>query len=142
LNAHDHQIVKIDPDRLRELIADVEHTSEERCGFLIGYHAGARIVTTVLPAKNVAAADRHVRFAVDPLEYLRAEKYAASNRLELLGVYHSHPNSTAVPSETDRQQAHPHFSYVILSVIDQQFAGIRSWRLNQDRHFEEEVILH
>lgn len=141
MNAHDHQIVRIDPDRRRELIADVERSSEERCGFLIGYHAGARIVTAVLPATNVAA-DRHVRFAVDPLEYLRAEKYAASNRLELLGVYHSHPNSAAVPSETDRQQAHPHFSYVILSVVDQQFAEIRSWRLNQNRHFEEEVILH
>ena len=79
---------------------------------------------------------------MDPLEYLRAEKYATAHQLELLGIYHSHPNTTAIPSETDRREAQPFFSYVILSVMQQQFSHIRSWRLNQMNEFEEETILH
>ena len=141
MKASVHLFVTIDSDRLKELVSDVEGTSEERCGFLLGYDRVSRIVTTVLPALNVAATDRHFRFEIDPLEYLRAEKYAAAHQLELLGIYHSHPNSKAIPSETDRREAQPFFSYVILSVMDQRFADIRSWRLNQMHEFEEETVL-
>lgn len=137
-----HQFVTIDNDRLNELVSNVEGTSEERCGFLLGHDRESRIITTVVPALNVATTDRHLRFEVDPLEYLRAEVYAAGHQLELLGIYHSHPNTTALPSETDRRAAHLYFSYVILSVIDHRFADIRSWRLNHRNEFEEETILY
>ena len=142
MKASVHLFVTIDNDRLKELVSNVEGTPEECCGFLLGHDRGSRIVTTVLPALNVAATNRHLRFEIDPLEYLRAEEYATAHQLELLGVYHSHPNSSAIPSETDRREAQPFFSYVILSVMDQRFSHIRSWRLNQMHEFEEETILH
>jgi len=141
LKAPVHLFVTINSDRLSELVSNVEGTSEERCGFLLGHDRGTRIVTTVVPTLNIAPADRHLRFEVDPLEYLRAEQYAAANELELLGVYHSHPNTAAVPSETDHREAQPYFSYVILSLTDQRFVDIRSWRLNHQLEFEEETIV-
>jgi len=137
-----HLFLTIDNYRLDELVANVEGTSEERCGFLLGHDQATRIVTAVVPALNVAATDRHLRFEIDPLEYLRAEQYAAAHQLELLGIYHSHPNTVAVPSETDRREAYPNFSYVILSVMRQRFADIRSWRLNHRLEFEEETVIH
>jgi proteasome lid subunit RPN8/RPN11 len=142
LKAPVHLFLTIDNDQLGELVSNVEGTSEERCGFLLGHDQATRIVTAVVPALNVAATDRHMRFEIDPLEYLRAEQYAAAHQLELVGIYHSHPNTVAIPSETDRREAYPHFSYVILSVMEQRFADIRSWRLNQRLEFEEETVIH
>lgn len=141
MKAPDHHIVRIDKERLNELVAHAESTSDECCGFLLGHDREGRVVTTVLPAENMSV-DRSIRFEVDPLEYLRAEQYAAANHLELLGVYHSHPNSTALPSDTDRREAQPYFSYVILSLITQRVADIRSWRLNSQGQFDEEIVVH
>lgn len=135
------QFVSIDNDRLSELVVNVEGTSEECCGFLLGHDHGMRVVTTVIPASNMAA-DRRTKFQIDPLEYLRAERYAANHQLELVGIYHSHPNTAAIPSETDLREAQPCFSYVILSVSNGRFADIRSWRLNHLHHFEEETVIH
>lgn len=140
MNAPVPAYVRIDCDRLRELVADAEFTSDECCGFLLGYDRSQRIVTNVLPATNIAR-NKSVEFKVDPLEYLRAEQLAEKSGLELLGVYHSHPNCAAIPSESDRRDAQPHFSYVIVSTRGQQFDHIRSWRLNQKREFEEEIII-
>jgi proteasome lid subunit RPN8/RPN11 len=125
---------------MNELVASAESTPEECCGFLLGHEREGRIVTAVIPAQNVAE-NRQVHFEVDPLEYLRAEQYAAKHNLELVGIYHSHPNSPALPSETDRRKAQPYFSYVILSVVGQRFEHIRSWRLNHLQQFEEEPII-
>jgi len=132
--------VRIDNARLAELVTRAEDTSGECCGFLLGHDRGGRIVSAVIPALNIAKNPR-MHFEIDPLEYLRAEQYAAQHKLELIGIYHSHPNGTAVPSETDRRMAQPYFSYVILSMIDQQFDDIRSWRLNHLQQFEEEPII-
>ena len=140
MKAPGNRYVQIDSARLSELVASAEGTSEECCGFLLGYERGGHIVTEVIPAHNIAA-NRQIHFEVDPLEYLRAEQYAAKHKLELVGIYHSHPNSTAVPSETDRLKAQPYFSYVILSMVSQQFDDIRSWRLNHLHQFEEEPII-
>jgi proteasome lid subunit RPN8/RPN11 len=67
-----------------------------------------------------------------------AEKFAVENDVQLLGIYHSHPNHPAIPSEHDRVAALPYFSYVILSVKDGSIDHIRSWRLNDVSQFEEE----
>jgi proteasome lid subunit RPN8/RPN11 len=58
----------------------------------------------------------------------------------MLGIYHSHPNHPAIPSERDRLAAQPYFSYVIISVMKGKTDQIRSWRLNETSHFEEENI--
>jgi proteasome lid subunit RPN8/RPN11 len=55
-----------------------------------------------------------------------------------LGIYHSHPNHPAIPSEQDRIAAQPYFSYVIISVMNDHIDHIRSWRLNDSSQFEEE----
>ncbi len=41
------------------------------------------------------------RFALDPKEQLKAQKWARANYLQVLGVAHSHPDGDAVPSLID-----------------------------------------
>lgn len=133
--------ISITPQELDKLVCNAEGTSEECCGFLLGHDRGIKSVKQIIPARNVAFSDRHLRFEVDPLEYLRAEKFAAAARMDLLGIYHSHPEAPAVPSETDRLNAQACFSYVILSVCGRHVTEIRSWRLNHLHQFEEETFI-
>ncbi len=131
----------IEKQLVKKMIINVEAFPEEICGFLFGHESHARMITGIMAARNASTEDRFKHFAIDPLDFLHAEDYATDNNLEFLGIFHSHPNHPAIPSESDRIAAQPFFSYVILSVIQQKFSDIKSWRLNSESKFEEETII-
>jgi proteasome lid subunit RPN8/RPN11 len=115
---------------------------DECCGFFYGTEdaRGNRIVTHVLVVNNAKEGDKRRRFEISPKDYLRAEQFADENNLQFLGVYHSHPNHPAIPSETDRLSAQPYFSYIIISVYNKEVTDIRSWRLDASFPFDEEPM--
>jgi proteasome lid subunit RPN8/RPN11 len=115
---------------------------DECCGFLFGEEdsEGNRSITDIQIVNNAKEGDKRRRFVIAPLDYMRAEQYAEENNLLLLGVYHSHPNHPAIPSEHDRVAAQPYFSYVIISVLEGKIGPVRSWRLNDEVQFEEETV--
>jgi proteasome lid subunit RPN8/RPN11 len=114
----------------------------ECCGFVFGNEneKNGRIITDILVVINSKEGDKTRRFEISPFDYIKAEQYALDKGLLLLGVYHSHPNHPAIPSEHDRKSAQPWFSYLILSVQDGLFANLQSWVLNEEMRFEEERI--
>jgi len=116
---------------------------EEGAGFLLGKVDGEwRQVTAILELTNAREdAARHNRYLLTPQDYLRGEQEAERLALDVLGVFHSHPDHPSLPSEFDRQWAMPWFSYVITSVQAGRAAESRSWRLMEDRsQFVEEKI--
>ncbi len=116
---------------------------EEGAGLLLGKPDGDRkSVTAILALSNTREdAARQNRYLLAPEDYLRGEKEADRHGLEVLGVFHSHPDHPDRPSEFDREWALPWFSYVITSVQSGKAAGSRSWRLNEDRSgFVEETL--
>ncbi|MBO9682101.1 MAG: M67 family metallopeptidase [Flavisolibacter sp.] len=114
---------------------------DECCGFFFGREVDEeRIITDVLIVNNSKEGDKKRRFEISPKDYLNAERFADENGLQLLGVYHSHPNHPAIPSEHDRVAAQPYFSYIIISVKENEIRDIRSWQLNESFQFEEETI--
>ena len=116
---------------------------EEGAGFLLGKVDGEwRQVTAILELTNAREdAARHNRYLLTPQDYLRGEQEAERLALDVLGVFHSHPDHPSLPSEFDRQWAMPWFSYVITSVQAGRAAASRSWRLMEDRsQFVEERI--
>ena len=60
--------------------------------------------------------------------------------LDLLGVYHSHPDHPSQPSEHDLRSAVPGFSYIIVEVRNGRPMTLRSWTLNNERRFDEEPV--
>lgn len=112
----------------------------EICGFFYGLEGDVRQVRFAQEVDNAKEGDQSRRFQIDPLDYQKAEKYAIDHDLDLLGVYHSHPDHPAKPSEHDRKVAMPWFSYIIISVQDGKAENARSWRLNDERQFDEEKI--
>lgn len=118
----------------------LETFPEECCGFMFGADSSERLITQTREANNIKTENRERRFEVDPLDYLNAEKYADASELDLIGIYHSHPNHPAIPSEHDRKQAVGYFSYVIVSVNKDEVVDIKSWQLDDSEKFIEEEI--
>ncbi len=113
---------------------------EECCGFIFGRDGMTRRATGITRVANVRKGNRSSRFLIDPSDYRKAEAHALEYDLELLGVYHSHPDHPAMPSEHDLKSALPWFSYIIVSVFDGSATDLRSWRLGEEWKFKEETV--
>lgn len=114
---------------------------DECCGFLYGKDDDTtRKILKAIPVMNSKEGDKKRRFEISAKDYLKAEQYALEYNLDLLGVYHSHPEHPAIPSEHDRVQALPFFSYIIVSVKSGKSTEINSYQLNESREFESERL--
>ncbi|MCF7803190.1 MAG: M67 family metallopeptidase [Candidatus Marinimicrobia bacterium] len=114
----------------------------ECCGFLIGKQDGDdRIITEIRRQPNQREDSQETRFLIQPEEFRDAERYAKETGQEMLGIYHSHPESPARPSEYDRNHAWPWYSYLILSVRDGEAAEMYGWQLRDDRSQFDEIPL-
>ncbi|HZG23123.1 MAG TPA: M67 family metallopeptidase [Chitinophagaceae bacterium] len=142
-------ILNIHQDAKKAMIEDALNAyPDECCGFFFGFDDGQnRTISSILVVNNSKQGDKRRRFEISPQDYLKAERYADDNNLQLLGVYHSHPDHPAIPSETDRKSAQPFFSYIIISIVGGKLNNLRSWQLSVDNdvgkdghQFEEESI--
>jgi proteasome lid subunit RPN8/RPN11 len=135
-------MIQIEQPAFKVLLDDsVNSYPDECCGFMFGSEAREiRNISIATPVINSKQGDKRRRFEISAKDYMNAERYAEENGLSLLGIYHSHPEHPAIPSEQDRLSAQPFFSYVIISIVDQKFVALTSWRLNDERQFEEEKI--
>ena len=116
---------------------------EEGAGLMLGEIKGHdHQVSEIIPLENVREAGaRYDRYQLSPQDYLMGESEADRLGLEMVGVFHSHPDHPNQPSEFDRQWAWPNFSYLITSVVESKAVDSRSWRLNEDRAgFSEEDL--
>lgn len=136
----------------RALRGMIRHAEEgyplEVCGLLIGIvEEGTKVrrVREACRADNLNRERAADRYDLDPADYRRIEEQARQRRMEVLGVYHSHPDHPSRPSETDRQRAEEiwqsseSWSYVILEVAGGKVASWRSWVLRSGEFGEEET---
>jgi proteasome lid subunit RPN8/RPN11 len=105
---------------------------------------GRKVVTETYPISNAReeSAKRN-RFLIQPEELMRGEKYARAKALDVVGFYHSHPDSPAVPSQYDLEHAWPTYSYIIVSVEKEKATDLFSWEQEPDRSRfnREEIVL-
>jgi proteasome lid subunit RPN8/RPN11 len=127
-------------ERIREY--GRERYPHECCGFLLGRsRGGGRRVVRLRAAVNEHPDSPRNRYFIPPEEYLEAERIAEREGIEVVGFYHSHPDTPAAPSEFDRTHALPGVSYVIVSVRGGEPGEIRSFSLSPDQeHFQEETV--
>jgi len=114
----------------------------ECCGFLVGTATGDDIsVAEVLRASNTRDDSPNNRYAIDPKELYAIDIDAHKRGLGVVGIYHSHPDVAAQPSEFDREHACPWYCYAIVSVVKGEAKELRNWRLNDDgSQFSEDTI--
>jgi desampylase len=125
--------------RLTSAVLDVviEHARnalpDECCGLLLG---DGQVVRLAWPAHNELASP--TRYRVDARDYLAAARYGRQHGLDVVGAYHSHPSSPAVPSLSDlAESAGDCFLYLIAGgVAGGARPDVRGYRFG-DGNFEE-----
>lgn len=132
-----------------QALSKVNHHGEraypdEGAGLLLGeYLDDRKIITDILPLDNAREdTARHNRYLITATDMIHGEQYAEEQGLDILGVFHSHPDHPDRPSEFDRDWALPWYSYLITSVQRGRATSRRVWRLLEDRSgFAEEQFV-
>lgn len=132
----------------KRLMAEVhayaeQHYPEEVAGLLLGESAGSgRQVRRVLPLANrFESGQRARRYLIEPLDMLEAERQADEFGLQIVGVFHSHPDHPPQPSNFDLEMAVPWYFYLITGVQDGRARESRVWRLEDDHSRLTELAL-
>ena len=84
----------------------------EACGFILGRaRRGIYLALELLPAPNRELENPYHRYRLDRSAYQSAEATAIASDLEILGLYHGHPDSDPIPSSIDSDFAFPGWIY-------------------------------
>ncbi len=114
------------------LVAARLDASYECCGLLAG-RAGE--ITNIFPAQNALASP--TAYEISPQELFALFREIRARNLELLGIYHSHPQTENIPSVTDIARAYyPDAIYFIISPRLEEPKPIRAFRI-RDGNFTE-----
>jgi len=114
----------------------------EACGLIGGaVEAHRKVAVQLVPLANQRTDSARNRYLIDPESFRRAQEKLERDGLEVLGVYHSHPDHPPAPSAFDREHAWPWLSYVIVGVERGRAGEMKSWVLAEDRgSFDQEPI--
>jgi proteasome lid subunit RPN8/RPN11 len=124
--------------RLSEaMVSEIRRAGElaypaECCGVLAGRASEVKEVQRLVPMTNRRTDDPH-RYLISSEDLRRISTELKTSELEILGIYHSHPDHPAAPSRYDLDHAWPWYSYVILRVEQGSAAELTSWQLQDDR---------
>lgn len=80
------------------------------------------------------------RYWIDPEDLLTVQRQAREDGLTIIGVYHSHPDAEAGPSECDRTLAWSTYSYIIISVRNGTAVDLQNWQLDSHHQFQPEPM--
>lgn len=90
------------------------------------------------------------RYWIDPQDLLKAQRYVRQHQekspnpvhqFDMIGIYHSHPDHPAIPSECDRACAWAEYSYIIISVQQGRACDLLSWKLDDHHQFQSEALI-
>ena len=137
--------VRITPAAYQQITVHAEAGyPNEICGILLGSDSeGGHTISGALAIENSFAVDeQYHRFLITPQDMFRAERLARQQQLDVVGVYHSHPDDEARPSAYDRDHAAwTEWSYIIISVEAGRATAARAWKLRDERDTFDEVAL-
>lgn len=109
-----------------------EEAPLEACGYLAGKD---NIVTKVFPMVNLDKSEEH--FSFDPAEQFRVMREARNEGLDIFGVYHTHPNSTAKPSAEDIKLAYDSSVVYVIASLLPGLEDIKAYKILQGEVTEE-----
>jgi proteasome lid subunit RPN8/RPN11 len=115
--------------------AMVAHAREtypnECCGAMLGTVDGDRkIVQEAMRLENAFEGAQAARYELRPEDLMAADKAARARKMDLIGIYHSHPDCDAYFSQTDLKNSCPWYSFIVLSIKRGEFDHANSWLPN------------
>ena len=110
----------------------------ESCAMLLGTHNDQQWnVKEVFLTRN-AHNESETSFIISPEELLQGHQFAEKKHLELVGIFHSHPNTAASPSNMDKKfmKINGDVPWIIFSGIN---TDLRAFILEEDMVSEKEI---
>lgn len=137
-------MIEIEQKAWQRMVLHAERTyPNECCGAMLGHSAAEKkVVTEAVILENAWNGAQGDRYQVRPEDLLAAEKAARTQGLDLIGIFHSHPDADAYFSETDLKNSCPWYSFVVLSVQNGRFDHASSFLPDPDQtNAEKEELL-
>ena len=128
-------MIRIEPQPWESMVAHAQRAyPNECCGAMLG-HADddLKIVREAMPLENSFGGEQKARYELRPEDLLAADHAARERRMELIGIYHSHPDCDAYFSETDLKNSCSWYSFVVLSIRKGKFDHANSWLPNPEQ---------
>jgi proteasome lid subunit RPN8/RPN11 len=128
-------MIRIESEPWAAMVAHARQAyPNECCGAMIGTNGGEeKLVRVAMPLENAFEGAQATRYELRPQDLLAAEKAARDRRMDVIGIYHSHPDCDAYFSETDLKNSCPWYSFVVLSVQKGEFHHANSWLPNYEQ---------
>ena len=137
-------MIRVAAEPWREMVAHARATYPDECvGAMLGrVEDGEKEVLIAMRLQNASAGSQRARYELRPEDLLAADKEARRQGLDLVGIYHSHPDCGAYFSETDLKNSCPWYSFIVLSIQKGEFDHANSWLPNaeQTQAEKEELI--
>ncbi len=117
----------------------VEHAKKESplecCGILGGKDH------TVEKAFELQNAEKSpIRYSMAPQDQLRIFEEMEKGAMEMVAIYHSHPQTIPFPSETDVKLAfYPEMTSIIISLKEEENPVVKAFRIGKEAIYLEEI---
>lgn len=117
------------------MVAHAEKTfPNECCGAMLGTIDGdVKSVTKAVAIENSYTGAQGARYELRPEDLLEADRQARAAGMDLIGIFHSHPDCDAYFSKTDLENSCPWYSFVVLSIKSGKFDHANSFLPNADQ---------
>jgi proteasome lid subunit RPN8/RPN11 len=128
-------MIRIETEPWQAMVAHARRTyPNECCGAMLGTIDGdTKNVREAIALDNAFEGAQAARYELRPEDLLKADKAARDRGMDLIGIYHSHPDCDAYFSTTDLQNSCPWYSFVVLSIQKGEFDHANSWLPNVDQ---------
>jgi proteasome lid subunit RPN8/RPN11 len=110
----------------------------ECCGAFLG---NGNEITQAIPLENVYEGSQADRFEVRPADLVKVERESRAAGVELLGIYHSHPDCDAYFSKTDLENSCPWYKSIVLCVREGRFDHANAFEVDDAQTVATPVAL-
>jgi proteasome lid subunit RPN8/RPN11 len=136
-------MIRIEPHAWQEMVRHAKSTfPNECCGAMLGAIDGDdKTVKRAVPLENAHHGPQQERYELRPEDLLRADREARQAGMDLIGIFHSHPDCDAYFSQTDLKNSCPWYSFLVLSIKNGEFDHANSFLPNADQTAADKEVL-
>jgi proteasome lid subunit RPN8/RPN11 len=136
-------MIRVANDPWRAMVEHAQSTYPNECvGAMLGRIDGEqKEVLVAMKLENSSPGSQAARYELRPEDLLAADGEARRKGMDLVGIYHSHPDCGAYFSETDLKNSCPWYSFIVLSIQKGEFDHANSWLPNAEQTSAEKEEL-
>jgi proteasome lid subunit RPN8/RPN11 len=128
-------MIRIEPAAWDVMVSHARSTyPNECCGAMIGSIDGSdKLVRVAVAIENAFEGAQAARYELRQQDLLAADAEARKRGMDLIGIFHSHPDCDAYFSRTDLENSCPWYSFVVLSIKKGEFDHANSFLPDPDQ---------